>query len=137
MPRFLIRRTTDLLPALDEAGLGRARRDSNAFVRLTRKPVDISAIIQKVYLKADEQGSEAAAATAIVDRSITARPSVANSVTFDKPFIFALRRRQVTELCRNVCVIGTAAIAAGSFERGKRGTSHVEQTQSNRIFESK
>ena len=91
LPRFLIRRTTDLLPALDEAGLGRARRDPNAFARLTRKPVDISAIIQKVYLKVDEQGSEAAAATAIVDRSITAKPSVANSVTFDKPFIFALR----------------------------------------------
>jgi hypothetical protein len=97
LPRFLIRRTADLLPALDEVGLGRARRDPNAFVRLTRKPVDISAIIQKVYLKVDEQGSEAAAATAIVDRSITAKPSVANSVTFDKPFIFALRD-QVTGL---------------------------------------
>jgi serine protease inhibitor len=91
LPRFLIRRTTDLLPALDEAGLRHARRDPSAFARLTRKPVDISAIIQKVYLKVDEQGSEAAAATAIVDHSITAKPSVANSVTFDKPFIFALR----------------------------------------------
>ena len=93
LPRFLITRTENLLPALDEAGLERARRDPTAFTRLTHKPIDISAIIQKVYLKVDEQGSEAAAATAILGRSITAKPAGVNRVTFDKPFIFALRDR--------------------------------------------
>jgi hypothetical protein len=39
---------------------------------------------------------EAAAATAIVDRSITAKPSVANSVSFDRPFIFGRCANQMT-----------------------------------------
>jgi serine protease inhibitor len=91
MPRFTLRQSMDLLPALDAAGLSRARRDPAAFAPVTRNPVDISAILQKVYLGINEQGTEAAAATSVMVRGATVRITRSDAITFDKPFIFALR----------------------------------------------
>jgi serine protease inhibitor len=90
MPRFTLRQSMDLLPALDAAGLGRARHDRAAFAPITNKPLDISAILQKVYVGINEQGTEAAAATSVMVRAASIAPTRTDAITLDKPFIFAL-----------------------------------------------
>lgn len=81
----------DLLPALDAAGLANARRDRAAFAPITNNVLDISAILQKVYLGINEQGTEAAAATSVMVRAASIAPTRNDAITLDKPFIFALR----------------------------------------------
>ena len=91
MPRFTLRQSTDLLPALDAAGLASARRDRSAFAPITSNVLDISAILQKVYVGINEQGTEAAAATSVMVRAASIAPTRSDIITLDKPFIFALR----------------------------------------------
>jgi serpin B len=91
MPRFTLRQSMDLLPALDAAGLAGARHDRGAFAPITSSVLDISAILQKVYLGINEQGTEAAAATSVMVRAASIAPTRADTIAFDKPFIFALR----------------------------------------------
>ena len=90
-PRFTLRQSMDLLPALDAAGLANVRRDRAAFAPITRNPLDISAILQKVYVGINEQGTEAAAATSVMVRAASIAPTRTDVITVDKPFIFALR----------------------------------------------
>ena len=91
MPRFTLRQSADLLPALDAAGLAGARRDPGAFAPISSNVLDISAILQKVYLGVNEQGTEAAAATSVMVRAASIAPTRNDALTIDKPFIFALR----------------------------------------------
>jgi len=91
LPRFTLRQSMDVLPALDAAGLANARHDPAAFAPISRNPLDISAILQKVYLRINEQGTEAAAATSVMVRAASVRVDKTDFVSFDKPFIFALR----------------------------------------------
>jgi serpin B len=91
MPRFTLRQSMDLLPALDAAGLASARRDRAAFAPITANVLDISAILQKVYVGINEQGTEAAAATSVMVRAASIAPTRSDAITLDKPFIFALR----------------------------------------------
>jgi serine protease inhibitor len=60
--------------ALDAAGRDTARHDRMAFLPISDKPIDITAVLQKVYLNINEQGSEAAAATSVIARSFTVAP---------------------------------------------------------------
>lgn len=91
MPRFTLRQSMDLLPALDAAGLASARHDRGAFAPITSNVLDISAILQKVYLGVNEQGTEAAAATSVMVRAASIAPTRNDVLVIDKPFIFALR----------------------------------------------
>jgi serpin B len=92
MPRFTLRRGSELLPALDAAGLRQVRFSPTAFSRLSPDRVDMSSVVQKVFLAVNEQGTEAAAATALTTRTamIKLRPNE-DRLVVDKPFIFALR----------------------------------------------
>jgi serpin B len=91
MPRFTLRQSMDLLPVLDAAGLANARHDRAAFAPITRNVLDISAILQKVYVGINEQGTEAAAATSVMVRAASIAPTRTDTIALDKPFIFALR----------------------------------------------
>jgi serpin B len=89
MPRFALHQTTDVLPALDAAGLATARGDAAAFRPMTPDRLDISAFLQKSYLGINERGTEAAAATTVaIPQGLPPKDA---AVTFDKPFVFALR----------------------------------------------
>jgi serpin B len=81
-----------MLAALDEMGLREARASPTALRRLAARPLQISQVIQKTYLSIDEAGSEAAAATAVTTRVVSAGPDDRTMVV-DKPFVFALRDR--------------------------------------------
>ena len=92
MPRFTLRHGSELLPALDAAGLKQVRFDPAAFSRLSPDRIDMSSVVQKVFLAVNEQGTEAAAATAITTRAASIRIKLnEDRLTVDKPFIFALR----------------------------------------------
>lgn len=92
VPRFTLRRGAELLPALDAAGLKQARVQPGAFSVLSPDRIDMSSVVQKVFLAINEQGTEAAAATALTTRSATIRMRLnEDRLVVDKPFIFALR----------------------------------------------
>lgn len=91
MPRFTLTEGESLLEALDSMGLDRGRSSPTAFKGFSPSPQAIGAVVQKVFVRVDEAGTEAAAATAVVTtRSLH---TAGHRITFDKPFLFALRDR--------------------------------------------
>jgi serpin B len=83
----------ELLEALDAIGLKAGRSSPTAFAPLSAAPQLLDRIVQQTYLRVDEEGTEAAATTAITTTR-AARPSQTVKVVVDKPFIFALRDRR-------------------------------------------
>jgi serine protease inhibitor len=91
LPRFTIEDKNEMLNALDQLGLKAGRTSPMALGGLAINLAGISAITQKTYLRVDEEGSEAAAATAIlIERSSIPRLDLVE-MKVDKPFMFALR----------------------------------------------
>ena len=82
----------DLVPVLRQLGVTEAftrRADFSGITEAER--LLINAVAHKAYVDVDEQGTEAAAATAIVFRptaAFRAPPSV--TMTVDRPFLFAI-----------------------------------------------
>ena len=86
MPRLRLEGSNDLLAVLRQLGL---KDGPNSLQSFGTKPPQISAITQKTVLKLDEEGAEAAAATAIIaTRSVS---GVQTHLVLDKPYLFALR----------------------------------------------
>ncbi len=81
----------DLLPTLAAVGLAPGLASKSQLSGFA-EGLALSAIKQKIYVRADEKGTEAAAATAaIATRSaIQMNPT---PISFDKPFVYALRHR--------------------------------------------
>jgi serpin B len=91
LPRFTIEDKNEMLDALDKLGLKEGRTSPMALGGLASNLAGISAITQKTYLRVDEEGSEAAAATAVtIERSAMPRSETVE-MKVDKPFLFALR----------------------------------------------
>jgi len=91
LPRFTIEDKNEMLEALDKLGLKEGRTSPMALGGLAINLAGISAITQKTYLRVDEEGSEAAAATAVtIERSAMPRFETVE-MKVDKPFLFALR----------------------------------------------
>src|SRR5579872_3621754 len=95
MPRFSSSCSEDLLAALDALGLEAARKAPDALKGLAAASQNISKVVQKTELRINEEGTEAAAATAVVaTRSAAVSPDQYVKMIVDKPFVFALRDRQ-------------------------------------------
>jgi serpin B len=92
LPRMSLAGNEELLPALDAMGLAKARRSPTAFGGFAAG-ASLARIVQRAALELNEEGAEAAAATAVVTtRGFPDEPKV--HMTVDKPFIYALRDRQ-------------------------------------------
>ena len=89
LPRFKVDEQAELLEALQGMGLA---NHATAFERLAREPQVIAAISQKTFLAVDEEGTEAAAVTAVGIRPYSL-PDPPKTMIVDKPFLFALRDR--------------------------------------------
>jgi len=90
LPRFSVSGREDLMPTLDALGLDEARHSKTALQGLAPGAM-LSQVIQRAVVDVDEEGAEAAAATAIVGtRSIVVGEDIIDMVV-DKPFVFALR----------------------------------------------
>jgi serine protease inhibitor len=97
LPRFKISTPRlDLLNTLEALGLDKARRSSDALSGFG-KEIALGRVVQRVLVEVNEEGAEAAAATAI-EAYPTSAPSFAEPkpklrMIVDKPFMFALRDR--------------------------------------------
>ena len=89
LPRFSSSSREDLTLVLDVLGLDKARRSPAALAGLAPGAM-LTQIIQHTMIDVDEEGAEAAAATAVMSgRSLEIDDGL--HMVVDKPFIFALR----------------------------------------------
>lgn len=91
MPRWKFRLTAQLNDALGSLGMPTAFDPSSAdFSGMTREEqLYISAVLHEAYIAVDEQGTEAAAATAVVAIALSAEPPPPE-FRVDRPFLFVL-----------------------------------------------
>lgn len=93
LPRLSLSFRGDLIRGLDALGLAQARTSANALAGFG-PGLSLDHVIQRVEVRADEEGAEAAAATAaITTRSFEGKPL---HMVIDKPFLFAIRDRQTS-----------------------------------------
>ena len=93
MPRFRITAQYALEPALQRLGVAHAFDPARAdFTGITTTDrLHVGHVLHKAYIDVDENGTEAAAATAAVMMRIAAvRPAQPVTVTVDRPFLFAI-----------------------------------------------
>jgi serine protease inhibitor len=90
LPRLSLSAGEELLSPLDALGLRRARQASDSLDGFSSESLIITRVVQRLELRVNEEGTEAAAATAVTTtRSIAADDHV--KMIVDKPFVFALR----------------------------------------------
>lgn len=97
LPRFTLRDQLGLETALAAMGIEDAFRPEKAdFSGMTgNRELFISAVIHQAFAAVDEEGTEAAAATAVVMRLTSVREPVAPVVfRADQPFLFLIRDRR-------------------------------------------
>jgi serpin B len=92
MPRFRLEAAFDLIPVLRRLGVNDAFSQAADFSGITEaEPLLISTVAHKAYIDVNEQGTEAAAATAMAFRPLAAfRASPPVTMTVDRPFLFAI-----------------------------------------------
>jgi serine protease inhibitor len=90
-PRFKCEYAVELAKALTALGMGVAFDGGKAdFSRICKEKICISRVIHKSFVEVSEEGTEAAAATAVVMlKSMAAKPD-RFSMNVDRPFFFAI-----------------------------------------------
>jgi serpin B len=90
LPRWTFRTDAPLRDPLEALGMPTAFTDDADFSGMTTdEPLQIAAVLHQVFVAVDEEGTEAAAATAVVIRDESARlPD--QSVVVDRPFLFVI-----------------------------------------------
>jgi serpin B len=96
LPRFKLENDYDLTGVLPPMGMPLAFTSRADFGAISDKPLFISFVKQKTYVAVNEQGTEAAAVTAIAAPG--AAPVLIEPPPFhfvvDRPFFMAIRERQ-------------------------------------------
>ena len=92
LPRFRVQAAFDLIPVLRQLGVNEAFSGDADFSGITEaEPLHISAVAHEAYIDVDEQGTEAAAATAVGIRAAAAfRSPPPVTMIVDRPFLFAI-----------------------------------------------
>lgn len=92
LPRFRLEASFGLIPALRRLGVAEAFGDGADFSGITdAERLRIGVVAHKAYVDVDEQGTEAAAATAVVIQARAAlRAPSAVTMVVDRPFLFAI-----------------------------------------------
>ena len=91
LPKFEIDFSTELSSNFKALGMKEAFSNSADFsVMKKEKDIFISRIIHKTFIKVDEKGTEAAAATAVVMREMCAPPEPVPIMKVDHPFLFII-----------------------------------------------
>ncbi|MBD3278610.1 MAG: serpin family protein, partial [Candidatus Aegiribacteria sp.] len=88
MPKFRFTHRIGLSEVLKDMGMETAFESDADFSGFTgRRDLYISAVVHKAFVKVDEAGTEAAAATAVV-ANITAMPAQPTEISINRPFMF-------------------------------------------------
>lgn len=89
MPRFTVRSALDLTAPLKEAGMPAAFGPGADFSGITDVArLRIASVQHKTFVQVDEEGTEAAAATGVEARAVSAQ--LPHTVTVDRPFLFVI-----------------------------------------------
>jgi serine protease inhibitor len=106
LPRLRMSSDVELLHVLDAMGLSPARLRHDAFQKFSFVSQTLSRVVQKAELKIDEEGTEAAAATAATTWRSMPMAGYTKLVV-NEPFVFALREKRTGLVLLNGYV-GTA-----------------------------
>ena len=93
LPRFRVDASFMLKDTLEALGVRTAFTTKADFSGITgEEPLSISAVVHKAYIDVGEEGTEAAAATAVVMRTLALvrKPQPEVTLVFDRPFLFAI-----------------------------------------------
>ena len=89
LPRFEVEFQANLNDALKAAGLGPIFQGGDFTNLTTAGDLEVSDVVQKVYVKVDESGTEAAAVTAVF-MQCRSEPPKELYVIIDRPFVFSI-----------------------------------------------
>jgi serpin B len=96
LPKFEIRYEGELKEILISLGMKSAFGNANFSVMRKQNDILISRVIHKTFIKVDEQGTEAAAVTAVVMRKMAAFPIDPPKVMIvNHPFLFIIRSKDL------------------------------------------
>jgi serpin B len=101
MPKYKVEYSTLLNGALSAMGMGEAFGDNANFSKMFEKsPGKISRVLQKTYMDVNEEGTEAAAVTAVVmaARAVMMREPPPVNFVVDHPFVVALVDSSTNEI---------------------------------------
>jgi serine protease inhibitor len=91
LPRFRLEAAFNLIPALRRLGVTEAFGDHADFGGITgTERLRIGAVAHKAYIDVNEQGTEAAAATAVLAVAMSAFLTPPVTLIVDRPFLFAI-----------------------------------------------
>jgi serpin B len=93
LPRLHLAYTADLLSALRRQSFGAALGSDPDLSGMTSPSTTIGQVVHAAVVDVDEQGSEGAAATAVISMRSAARPPPPFTFTVDRPFYLVLRER--------------------------------------------
>lgn len=85
LPRFKVEDEWNLVRPLKALGIGSAFADASGFRKMMEGPAVIGEAIHKVFMEVNEEGTEAAAATAVMMSR-----SIPPSIEVDRPFALAI-----------------------------------------------
>ena len=91
LPKFTVHGpVVDLTPQLKALGMVDAFTDSADFSAMTAESVKLKAVFHDAFVRVDENGTEAAASTAVIGIPVDA-PSLTKTVNVNRPFFFFVR----------------------------------------------
>lgn len=91
IPRFKLEYETELIPVLSALGMENAFTDRANFAGLSSVPVQIDQVKHKTFVEVNEEGTEAAAVTAIGIRATSIMPTERFDMVVNRPFFCAIR----------------------------------------------
>lgn len=96
LPKFKLETTVKMKELLIDMGLGVAFSNAANFSRMSTEAVKISDVIHKAFVAVDEEGTEAAAATAVgmMRRCVSFTPDPIKNFVADHPFTFVIRNKK-------------------------------------------
>ncbi len=98
LPRFRVTSRLDLVPPLQALGMTVPFSEAADFSGMTKAAsLFIGAIVHQAFVEMDEQGAEAAAATAVMMR-MTAMAPPPPIFRADRPFVFLIRNRRTNAI---------------------------------------
>ena len=91
LPKFEHEASLSLVDVLTEMGIETAFTGAADFSGIAEEPLCISNVLQNAYLRVDEEGTEAAAATIVMMKTTSAFPGAdIRTIDFCRPFTFAV-----------------------------------------------
>jgi serpin B len=94
MPRYEVRYKREVTENLRQLGLSRSLSGEADFSGIADVPVKIDAVLHESFIKVDESGTEAAAATAVMMARSAMFVGEPKLMTVDRPFVFVLMHRE-------------------------------------------